>query len=707
MMLAISNFSLRRVALAGSLACAVIPAAILGIGSAIAIRTATIAEEIRRAETQSALVAQILEKTLQAEMTSIADLGNMLRTVATPSTENVTPLLRLFNRQHANLDQLLFVGANGLVMAADAQDQADKGASLVGVNVADRDYLRDAMRRSETVISRNPIIGRVSGRQLIAMAAPAFSADGAVVGAVVGTLSIENIKDIISLSSYGRSGQVGVATERGTVIAHRNKDLVDQRFDLTKHELWRDIAGSASGGVEKYTDETGRARIAGYSTIPLVGWKVWTSRALDEIDQNIYANYAGDAALSALAVLIVALIGAYYTHKVVLPVETLRETAAKIAQGDLAQRSSTLGPREIVELAKSVNSMADAMHKRIEIEKKERQLLETAIGEFAVLATRVADGDLQAKVAENPDPALNRLGLSLNRMTESLSALVGDTQDAVSRLASAASEIVAATRQQVSATSEEAAAVRQTVATVAEVRQAAEMAARKTRHVADLAQKTATTAEDGRKSADDSIRGSEEARRRMEELAERILAFSEQAEAIAEINAAVGELAEQSNLLAVNAGIEAAKAGDAGKGFAVVASEIKALADRSKEATGQVRRIVIDIQKSAQSTVIAAEQGVKAATSGSAVAERSGQAIASLTGSVLEASQAAQQIMATAQQQEAGMDQIALAMKNIEQSSAQTVAALQQVERAASDLNALAGHLTRSVAKLAAENAKS
>jgi methyl-accepting chemotaxis protein len=53
--------------------------------------------------------------------------------------------------------------------------------------------------------------------------------------------------------------------------------------------------------------------------------------------------------------------------------------------------------------------------------------------------------------------------------------------------------------------------------------------------------------------------------------------------------------------------------------------------------------------------------------------------------------------MAAAEQQEAGMDQIALAIQNIEQSSAQTVAAMQKDERATKDLNDLAQRLSTTV----------
>jgi methyl-accepting chemotaxis protein len=91
---------------------------------------------------------------------------------------------------------------------------------------------------------------------------------------------------------------------------------------------------------------------------------------------------------------------------------------------------------------------------------------------------------------------------------------------------------------------------------------------------------------------------------------------------------------------------------------------------------------------------MAAEQGVKTADQGAAVAARSGDAIRLLADSVGDAAQAAQQILASAQQQLAGMGQVALAIQGIQQASAQNLASTRQVERAAQDLNDLARRLT-------------
>jgi len=171
-------------------------------------------------------------------------------------------------------------------------------------------------------------------------------------------------------------------------------------------------------------------------------------------------------------------------------------------------------------------------------------------------------------------------------LTRSITAPLRDT---AGTLASACSEILAATTQQAAGASEAATAIQETSTTVDEVKQTAQVAAQKARAVTEGVQRTAQVSLDGQRAVEESVSGMQATKQRMETIAERVLALSEQGQAIGDIIATVNDLAEQSNLLAVNAAIEAAKAGEAGKGFAVVAAEVKSLAERSKQATAQVR----------------------------------------------------------------------------------------------------------------------
>jgi methyl-accepting chemotaxis protein len=87
-----------------------------------------------------------------------------------------------------------------------------------------------------------------------------------------------------------------------------------------------------------------------------------------------------------------------------------------------------------------------------------------------------------------------------------------------------------------------------------------------------------------------------------------------------------------------------------------------------------------DIQKATATAVLTTEQGSKAVASGVELSTRADEAIRMLTDSIEGAAQAAMQIAVSAQQQWAGMDQVALAMHSIGQASAQNVLSTKQTE---------------------------
>jgi methyl-accepting chemotaxis protein len=285
----------------------------------------------------------------------------------------------------------------------------------------------------------------------------------------------------------------------------------------------------------------------------------------------------------------------------------------------------------------------------------------------------------------------------LETANESLRVQAGEMRDAASVLSSSAGQIVTATRQLGASAADAATAVGQTTTTVEEVRQTSQFSNERAKFVSNQAQNAAEVAKGGKQSVNQTIEGMNGIRAQMGEIAESILSLTAQSQAIGEIIASVDDLAAQSKLLAVNAAIEAAKAGEEGKGFSVVAQEVKSLAEQSKQATGQVRSILSDIQKATSRAVLSTEQGSKAVEAGVRQSSSAGESIAALADSIAEAAQAASQIAATSGQQFAGMEQVALAMESIKSASAQTLSSTKQVENAAQQLNELGQKLQQLV----------
>jgi methyl-accepting chemotaxis protein len=174
-----------------------------------------------------------------------------------------------------------------------------------------------------------------------------------------------------------------------------------------------------------------------------------------------------------------------------------------------------------------------------------------------------------------------------------------------------------------------------------------------------------------------------------ESIAQSILGLAEQAQAIGEIIAAVNDIAEQTNLLALNAAIEASRAGEHGRGFTVVASEIKALAEQSKKATGQVRQILGEIQRATNGAVIATERGTRSVDDAIRSAGTAGTTIGALADTIADSAQAAILVTASAGQQQIGMSQIQQAIQSVSQAAHQNLASTREAERAAHDLDLL------------------
>jgi methyl-accepting chemotaxis protein len=144
-------------------------------------------------------------------------------------------------------------------------------------------------------------------------------------------------------------------------------------------------------------------------------------------------------------------------------------------------------------------------------------------------------------------------------------------------------------------------------------------------------------------------------------------------------------IAFQTNLLALNAGVEAARAGDAGKGFAVVASEVRALAQRSADAAKDVKE-----------RITASTEQVSA---GVQLVGETGQALGRIISKVGEIDGLVSNIAASAEQQATGLQQINVAVSEMDGVTQQNAAMVEEATAAARSLAAEADQLARHIGR--------
>ena len=180
----------------------------------------------------------------------------------------------------------------------------------------------------------------------------------------------------------------------------------------------------------------------------------------------------------------------------------------------------------------------------------------------------------------------------------------------------------------------------------------------------------------------------DQARKTMDQISQ----LSEASSRIGDVVSLISNIAGQTNLLALNATIEAARAGDAGRGFAVVASEVKALAEQTAKATGEIAQQVQGIQNATQESVTAIGQ---IGTTIQSLSEIS----SSIAAAIEEQGAATQEIARNIQQAAQGTQQVSSNITDVQRGAVETGGASSQVLASAQMLSSDSTRLQTEVHK--------
>ncbi len=212
------------------------------------------------------------------------------------------------------------------------------------------------------------------------------------------------------------------------------------------------------------------------------------------------------------------------------------------------------------------------------------------------------------------------------------------------------------------------------------VANASDQASNNVQSVASATEEMSTSVNEISRQVQNSARIANEAVHQARTTNDRVGELSNAATRIGAVVELINTIAGQTNLLALNATIEAARAGEAGRGFAVVASEVKALAEQTAKATGEIGQQIAGIQTATMESVAAIKE------IGDTIGRRS-EISSTIAAAVEEQGAATQEIARNVQQAAQGTLQVSSNISDVQRGASETEAASSQVYAAAQSMS--------------------
>ncbi len=332
--------------------------------------------------------------------------------------------------------------------------------------------------------------------------------------------------------------------------------------------------------------------------------------------------------------------------------QAIGQVVAAAAAGDLAQR---VNAGELSGVMQRVGESVNTLLARTE----------AVLGAVQDVTGAMAAGDLRRRIRDNFHGRFGALAADINAMGEKLRDFASRLAQSAEAVKAASSEISAGSQDLAQRTESQAASIEETAASMHEITTTVKQNADNAQAANQLAMAARDTAEKGGSVVGDAVSA--------------VTQIETSAQKISDIVGLIDEIAFQTNLLALNASVEAARAGEAGKGFAVVAQEVRALAQRSANASKDIKALI-------------AESNAQVKT-GAALVNRTGQSLTEIVTAIKKVSDIVAEIAAASREQATGLEQINTAVAGMDEMTQRNAALVEQTTAAAQTLEGQARQL--------------
>jgi len=297
--------------------------------------------------------------------------------------------------------------------------------------------------------------------------------------------------------------------------------------------------------------------------------------------------------------------------------------------------------------------------------------LQQAVEQVQEVVKAAVNDDLSSRIPlEGKTGVIQVLCEGINTLVDNIEDIVAQIKLAADEIFTGASEISTGNSDLSSRTEQQAANLEETASSMEELTSTVKLNADNAKQANVLAEQASNVATDGGVLIQDVVTT--------------MSAINESSQKIADIIGVIDGIAFQTNILALNAAVEAARAGDQGRGFAVVASEVRTLAQRSANAAKDIKGLISD--------------SVKKIESGNTLVNKSGNTMKEIVKAIKRVNDIMAEIAAASNEQSAGIEQVSIAVSQMDEMTQQNAALVEEAAAAAESLQSQADQLMQRVA---------
>ena len=653
-------------------------------------------------------------------------------------------ILEKYFKTSDTFENVILTDSRGVILV-DALNNSSAGLNL--------SEMEDYRPNAENTLKGEVWIGDakkspITGRPVSLVTAPVYD-DGRVVGMVGAPIELNSFSSkFVTNIKVGESGRFVMVDSTGITLAHPDKEYI-LKVDVSKYEFGQEMINNTSGNYEY--DWEGTDKVVFYNTIKNKPWKIGIIMNMSDFSKPVDLIAQSTLVIGILLVVSILIAFVWALARLVLsPLSTIKTGAQKLAMGDVTlagmdkrkivainnrgdelgdigkafsslienQQSKAKAAEEIaggnlevdvnpacnedvlghsmVKMVGSIralntenqtlvsNALEGNLDARADVSKHSgayagfvqglNDLLEAVsvpINETSRVLEKTAQKDLTKRVEAEYRGLFADLKRDVNNTVDALSNSLSQVSEAVEQVSSASNQIASGSQSLASGANQQASSLEEISSSLEEMTSMTKQNADNANQARSLSSGAKTAAENGYQSME-----------RMSEAIEKIKSSSDQTSKIVKT---IDEIAFQTNLLALNAAVEAARAGDAGKGFAVVAEEVRNLAQRSASAARNTSEMI-------EESVVNAEMGVR-------ISDEVAKALQEIVDGTNKANDIVGEISAAALEQSEGINQINMAVSQMDQVTQQNASNSEESASAAEELNGQAEELRRMVSE--------